>query len=50
MGSDRPLRNIDPMPVSYDEFPSLRCETGENGVLTTLIVPVGATVAVAVMV
>ena len=37
MGSDRPLRNIDPMPVSYDEFPSLRCETGENGVLTLVL-------------
>jgi enoyl-CoA hydratase len=37
-----PLRNIDevskaPMPVSYDEFPSLRCEHGDNGVLTVVL-------------
>jgi enoyl-CoA hydratase len=33
MGADRRLRNIKPMPVSYDEFPSLRCEHGEDGIL-----------------
>src|ERR1700753_3435972 len=26
-----------PKPISYDEFPSLRCETGENGVLTLVL-------------
>ena len=31
------MRNINPMPVNYDEFPSLRCETGENGVLTLVL-------------
>jgi enoyl-CoA hydratase len=37
MGSDRRLRNINPMPVTYDEFPALRCETAENGVLTLVL-------------
>ena len=37
MGSGRRLRNITPMPVSYDEFPSLRCEPSENGVLTVVL-------------
>jgi enoyl-CoA hydratase len=37
MGRDRRLRNINPMPVTYDDFPSLRCETGENGVLTLVL-------------
>jgi enoyl-CoA hydratase len=37
MGSDRRLRNINPMPVTYDEFPTLRCETAENGVLTLVL-------------
>ena len=31
------MRNIKPMPVSYDEFPSLRCEPAENGVLTVVL-------------
>src|ERR1700759_1987141 len=26
-----------PKPISYDEFPSLRCETGENGVLNLVL-------------
>src|ERR1700757_900223 len=26
-----------PKPISYDEFPSLQCETGENGVLTLVL-------------
>ena len=38
----RPLRNIRSSdaresPVSYDEFPSLRCEPSENGVLTLVL-------------
>ena len=30
-------RNIGPMPLTYDDFPSLRCEPGENGVLTLVL-------------
>jgi enoyl-CoA hydratase len=35
-----PLRNITSvpkMPITYDEFPSLRCEPSENGVLTVVL-------------
>jgi enoyl-CoA hydratase len=36
-GGEGHVRNIKPMPVSYDEFPSLRCEPAENGVLTVVL-------------
>lgn len=36
--SARPhLRNINSMPAHYDEFPSLRCEPNENGVLNLVL-------------
>lgn len=37
MGAGDRVRNINPMPDNYDEFSSLRCETGENGVLTLVL-------------
>ncbi len=31
------MRNINPMPVTYDEFPALRCEPSGNGVLNLVL-------------
>lgn len=37
MVSVRGLRNIKAMPATYDDFPSLRCEPADNGVLTLVL-------------